>query len=100
MALAEEVGKGSLEADKDVSDEVGDDELNLGGGGGGLDDAALEDEATEAEAVLGRVGGELLHSIGWGDVEDELILEVAEDDDDEPRDAAEGQSVGPEAAVL
>lgn len=100
MALAEEVGKGALVANEDVRDEVGDDELYLGGVRGGVVDAALDDEAAEAEAILGGVGGELGEGVGGGDVEDELLLEVAEDDDDEPGDAAKGESVGPEAPVL
>lgn len=100
VALAEEVGEGALVAYEDVGEEVGYDELHLGGGGGGVGNAALEDEAAEAEPVLGGVGGELGEGVGGGDVEDKLVLEIAEDDDDESGDAAKGEGVGPEAPVL
>lgn len=62
--------------------------------------AALEDEAAEAEAALGGVVGELLKGVGGGDVEDHLVLEGAEDDDNEAGDAGEGEAVAPEAPVV
>ena len=52
VALAEEVGEGALVADEDVGDEVRDDELDLGGGGRGMGDGALEDEPAEASDGL------------------------------------------------
>lgn len=61
---------------------------------------AFEDQATESELGFRRVRGVLFESIGWGNVEDELVLEAVEDYYDETGDAAEGESVGPEAASL
>lgn len=61
---------------------------------------AFEDQATEPELGFRRVRGVLFESIGWGNVEDELVLEAVEDYYDETGDAAEGESVGPEAASL
>lgn len=52
--------------------------------------APLEDKAAEAELVLARVRVVLGERVGWGDVENQLVLEVVQDDDDEAGDAAEG----------
>lgn len=99
VAFPEKIGEHALVPDEDVGEEIGDDELHLLGGGG-VGEAALEDEATEAEAALVGVFGELLEGVSGGDVEDHLFLEGAEDDDEESGDAGEGEAVVPEAAVV
>ena len=100
VALAEEVGQRALVPDEHVGDEVRDDKLDLGEGRRGVHDGALEDEAAEADAGLGGVGGELGERVGGRDVEDELVLERGEHGDHEPGRAGEGEPVGPEAARL
>lgn len=65
-----------------------------------MGEAALKDEAAEAEAALVGVVVELLEGVSGGDVEDHLVLEGAEDDDEESGDAGEGEAVAPEAAVV
>lgn len=100
VALAKELEKRTLVADKNVGQQIGDDKLDLWGGGGRMDDASLHNKTSKTEAGLGGIGGELRHGIRRGDVEKKLVLEIRKHDYDESSDATEGNSVGPEASIL
>lgn len=65
-----------------------------------MDHAPFEDQPAQPELGLAGVLPVLLEHVGGGYVEDQLVLEVGENDDDEPGDAAEGEGVRPESAVL
>lgn len=100
MPLAEQIGQRALVPDEDVRHQIGDHELHLRRGCRRVHDAALHDETPQPEAVLRGVRDEFLDGFAGGDVEDQLILEIVEHDDDEARDAAEGEGVRPQPPVL
>lgn len=65
-----------------------------------MNDAPLKNKPTQSKLGPRRILLVLLHSVRRRYIENELILEIGEHNDNESCDAAEGESVGPEAAVL
>lgn len=65
-----------------------------------MHDAAFEDQTTQAKLVFRWVRGVFFESISRSHVEDQLILEIIQDDHNKACDAAEGQCISPESAIL
>jgi len=99
MPFPEQIRQGPLVPDHDVSDEIGDDELHLRLRRW-VNHAAFEDQTSQPEPRLGGIGRVLFKRVGGSDVEHQLVLEVVEHDHHKPCEAAESQSVGPEAPRL
>ncbi|PON63640.1 hypothetical protein PanWU01x14_129720, partial [Parasponia andersonii] len=99
VPLPKQIGQIALEPDQNIGDQIRNNEFDLRRGRG-VDHAAFEDQTPQPELALARVSYEFVEGFGWGDVEDQLVLEGVEDDDDEPSDAAEAEGVEPEPPGL
>ena len=99
VPFPEQIRQRSLVPYHDVGDEIGDDELHLRRRRR-VHHAAFQDKTAQPKPRFCWIVGVFFEGFGWGDVEDELVLEVVENDHDEAGEATEGERVGPEAPRL